>query len=76
MAHPSQLALYRLAWSVAKDVPLDDVGAVFYYLGEDSPDERELRAPVMEAEQLAQHISDQLAEGAERSSARKSAAVS
>lgn len=71
-----QLALYRLAWSIAKDVPLDDVGAVFYYLGEDSPDERELRAPVMEAEQLAQHISDQLAKGAERSSARKSAWVS
>ncbi|MEV7604615.1 ATP-dependent DNA helicase [Paenarthrobacter sp. NPDC089322] len=31
-----QLAVYRLAWSRLKGVPLDDVSAAFYYVAEDS----------------------------------------
>lgn len=63
-----QLALYRLAWSTAKGMPLEDIGAAFYYLGENEPEMRELRAPVMTGEHIARHIADQLAEGAELSS--------
>ncbi|MFF2843774.1 ATP-dependent helicase [Paenarthrobacter sp. NPDC057981] len=31
-----QLAVYRLAWSRLKDVPLEDVSAAFYYVAEDA----------------------------------------
>ncbi|MDP9805773.1 DNA helicase-2/ATP-dependent DNA helicase PcrA [Trueperella bonasi] len=60
-----QLALYRLAWSVAQGIPLGDIGAVFYYLGEPKEDQRALHAPIFNAKEIAEHIEDQLAEGVE-----------
>ena len=39
-----QLALYRVAWSRLTGVPMSDIGACFYYLGESDPQARELHA--------------------------------
>lgn len=39
-----QLGLYRLAWSRAHNVPLSDIDACFYYLGEENSNARELHA--------------------------------
>lgn len=59
-----QLGLYRLAWSAATGTDISDVGACFYYLGEDNPGRRELRAGDLTADQIAAQISEQLEKGA------------
>lgn len=39
-----QLGLYRVAWSRLTGIPIADIGACFYYLGEAEPQARELHA--------------------------------
>lgn len=39
-AREYQLGLYRIAWSLAHDTPLENIAACFYYLGEDDPTNR------------------------------------
>ncbi|MDO5025986.1 MAG: ATP-dependent DNA helicase [Trueperella sp.] len=39
-AREYQLGIYRVAWSLAHDIPLENIAACFYYLGEEDPDKR------------------------------------
>ncbi|MGO1637467.1 MAG: UvrD-helicase domain-containing protein [Ancrocorticia populi] len=50
-----QLALYRLAWSRAHKVPLDQIGACFVYLGEPES-RRELQAGELTEEEITERI--------------------
>lgn len=60
-----QLALYRLVWSKVHGLDLEDIDAVFYYLGEDDPDRRQLRAEMLTEADIAAHIQGKLDEGEE-----------
>ncbi|WP_341742138.1 ATP-dependent DNA helicase [Trueperella pyogenes] len=51
-----QLGLYRLAWSRATGTDLNDIGACFYYLGEDDVHLRELHAGDLTEAQISEHI--------------------
>ncbi len=68
-----QLGLYRLAWSRAHGVPLAEVDACFYFLGEEDGARRELRAGDLTEKEIEELIRRNLAEeGATR--AREGAA--
>ncbi|QOQ38507.1 ATP-dependent DNA helicase [Trueperella pecoris] len=58
-----QLGLYRLAWSRSAGIDLGEIGACFYYLGEDDPELRELHAGDMTGDEIAEQIRRQIAEG-------------
>lgn len=58
-----QLGLYRLAWSRATGTPLEEIGACFYYLGEDDPARRELHAGDMREDQIVDYIRTHLGQG-------------
>ena len=60
-----QLALYRLAWSATHGVPLEDVDACFYYLGEKDPARREVGAGSLTQEQVESQILAKIEEGAQ-----------
>lgn len=55
-----QLELYRLAWAKAHHSHPESIDAYFYYLGEDDPDQRELRSEPMSQEQLESEVRDML----------------
>ncbi|MBE6483830.1 MAG: ATP-dependent helicase [Actinomycetaceae bacterium] len=56
-ARELQLALYRLAWSRAHALPLEDVGACFVYLGSGG---HTFEAGMMSEEEIAKRIEDSL----------------
>lgn len=62
-----QLAIYRLAWSRSHGVPLDDIDACFYYLGEHDETQRELHAGHLSEDQVVEVLEDYLRELATRS---------
>ena len=55
-----QLAVYRIAWARAHGMPVENVGASFYYLGEPHTQDRELKAIAMNELQLEAAISRSL----------------
>ncbi|WP_211080642.1 ATP-dependent helicase [Arcanobacterium buesumense] len=59
-----QLGLYRLAWSKAHNVPLAEIDACFYYLGESDPARREIHAGDLTEAEIEKTICDALANGA------------
>lgn len=57
-AREFQLGLYRIAWAKLRGVPLSQVGACFYYLGEADPARRELAAKILSEEEILAAIQE------------------
>ncbi|MFP7696576.1 ATP-dependent helicase [Trueperella sp. LYQ143] len=58
-----QLALYRLAWSASQHIPVEQIGACFYYLGESDPQRRELSAGQVTKAELVDTLREYLRAG-------------
>ncbi|MDY5584841.1 MAG: ATP-dependent DNA helicase [Arcanobacterium sp.] len=55
-----QLALYTHAWAKTTGTSLDDIEAIFYYLGEKDPDQRELQTELIAAADLEKLLQQKL----------------
>lgn len=60
-----QLGIYRIVWSRVHGVPLDDIDACFYFLGEPDESLRELQAGELGEDEIEQLILSQLRKGEE-----------
>lgn len=58
-----QLAIYRYAWAHAHAISVEDIDAFFYYLGEDDPSRRLLRAPALSYQELEEKIRAAIKQG-------------